>query len=99
MTVTALRVVEPRHELTICALSSTGNGKVGSCSCGAWTTVGEDSDAISRRFVTHAPARNGRPALAVLCDCCQAGIAQVRNGSVDLCGACAADELERSQVS
>ena len=96
MTLTALRVVEPCHELTISAHNV--GGKVGSCSCGAWSTIAPDSDTISQRFARHAPARDGRPALAVLCDCCQDGIALIRNGVEDLCAPCAADELERSET-
>lgn len=88
----ALRVVEPPHVLTI-AGSSTG--KVGSCRCGAWSAVSGheeqlSSDDITDAFIAHLRrAGAARPA----CGGCDVSVATARRGVVSrFCSGCVLDE-------
>jgi hypothetical protein len=90
----ALRVVVPEHELTIMSAGGDEGLKAGLCRCGWKATESKDQDALGRQFLVH---RAAAPApLVSMCDCCTTRAASVRHGCVDLCGACALDELVRN---
>lgn len=87
-----MKVIEPVHQLTI---MSAGEGyKAGRCTC-TWNAVAsKDQDDIGRQFADHR-AEAPTPVIPI-CDTCQVAAAAVRHGCVDLCGACALDELVRN---
>lgn len=89
-----LRVIEPEHQLTILSAGGDAKLKAGRCRCG-WNAIeSKDPDDLGRQFADHRAAAPG-PVVST-CDCCQVAAAAVRHGCVDLCGACALDELIRN---
>ncbi len=84
MTLLALRIVEPAHQLTI---SGCDFGKVGSCRCG-WSYTGQvSSDDVTRFYMRHL--KRAGAVHATCCDRCQRGLASIRRASYELCAACA----------
>lgn len=93
---TFVRVALPAHELTIMSAGGDAGLKTGSCCCGWVALVSKSQDSLGRQFAVHLAAAPGP--VVPMCDCCTVRVASVRNGCVDLCSACALDELVRNGV-
>lgn len=94
MTLAIVAVAE--HQLTILGVPT---GRQGLCRCSWATDVEQFVDRIGELFASHlAHVRSAREVVLPICDVCQREPAEIRHGVVELCAACALDEIGRHHL-